>query len=211
MLLLSEATYRSRLPDRCKSLIEARDRLKGLNPGISNNPETLRQWGSVHYRLWEDEQNDTLKEEYLNEAVNAFERAFHATRRHDFASELAYLLNLRAEAKAQSGDRIEAVADFVLARRMRRAARELAERAVQQPDAPSDQRYWLNAAVWEAAVGLEDEATADEWRKRAEASALSVWRLRVSRERILRIERFLASSPLPAPRPADAPPKPPTS
>ena len=50
---LASATFRCGLPTPKAALEEARSLLETLQPRISNNPFTLRIWGTVHRRLWE--------------------------------------------------------------------------------------------------------------------------------------------------------------
>jgi hypothetical protein len=192
VLELAAATYKARLPDPETALEEACGLLESLNPRLSNNPETLKLWGTVHVRLWEL----TGDQSHLSESVTALDRAFHTTQSYEVANELAYALDLRADANARASDRWEAIADFVLARRIRRASMKLCEDAIKL-DMPSVvHKYWRLAALWEAAAGLEDAASVQTWRQQAEAATPAPWRVQVTLERIGRIQRLIAAYPL---------------
>ena len=87
---------------------------------------------------------------------------------------LAYLLNLRAVEFLKSGNRDEAVADFVLAQRVRR---EVIRYATPLLDSMEDitNRYWLIATLYEAAVGIGDEAAIVNWETKAKAMNVADW------------------------------------
>ena len=113
---LALATYKSGQPDPKTALEEARSILRALNPEISNDPETLGLWGAVHKRLW-DLTNERV---HLDEAIAAYERGFYLKQDYYNGINLAFLLNVRAALDEKSGDRAEAITDFITARRVRR-------------------------------------------------------------------------------------------
>jgi hypothetical protein len=166
---LALATYKSKQPTVVEALHAARDVLKRLSPEISNNPETLGLWGAIHKRLWEE----CGRPECLSECIAAYERGFYLKQDHYNGINLAYLLNLRALQFLQSGNRDEAVADFVLARRVRkdviRYASALADKLEDR-----DNRYWVIASLYEAAVGLGDSQAA-AWETKAKAMDVPAW------------------------------------
>jgi len=89
---LALATYKSRTPSEPEALEEAKAVLAGLDPEVSNDPETLGLWGAVHKRLW----STTGERDHLDTAVLAYERGFDIRSDHYNGINLAYLLNLRA-------------------------------------------------------------------------------------------------------------------
>jgi hypothetical protein len=193
---LASATFRCGLPTPRAALEEARELLEQeLNPRVSNNPFTLRLWSTVHRRLWELAGDLS----HLSEAATTLERLYHVTFDYEIANDLAYVLNLRAEVSARDGSRHDAVADFVLARRMRRS---VLERSEQQPGTlpPGVPQYWRLASLWEAAVGLEDAGRAAVWQKEVEKLNDRPWKLSVTQRRIDRLQQLIRASPLAARR-----------
>ena len=106
------STYKSRKPSSQLALEEARDLLKTLHPEKSNDPRTLGLWGTVHEYLWEE----TRDRAHLDEALRGYERSFNHSRDYFNGIHEAFLLNVRA---SLSDNPAEAIADFVLARRLR--------------------------------------------------------------------------------------------
>jgi len=88
----------------------------------------------------------------------------------------------------KAGKKDEAIADFVIANRVRRdvirfatplVERMKAEESATSPDENKIKeaecnRYWVTASLWEAAVGLGDEA-APKWEAEAKAIQVSEW------------------------------------
>ena len=163
---LALATYKSKEPDARSALIAARELLRQLDPDVTNDPETLGLWGAVHKRLWDIDQDRS----YLDAAIGAYERGFYLKQDYYNGINLAFLLNVRAAVHHASGDKSEAVADFVVARRVRREVIRYCERALAIATDPAA-RYWVIATLWEAALGLGDPDTAARWQKEAEAVA----------------------------------------
>jgi hypothetical protein len=189
---LASATFRCGLPTPKAALEEARDLLwQKLSPQISNNAFTLRLWATVHRRLWELAGDVS----HLSEAATTLERLYHVTLDYEIANDLAYVLNLRADVSARAGSRHDAIADFVLARRMRRSALERGERpSTPPPGGPP--LYWRFASLWEAAIGLEDAGRAKVWQKKVEDLNDRPWKLSVTQRRIDRLQQLIKASPL---------------
>lgn len=185
---LALATYKSGQPDPKTALAEARSILKTLNPEISNDPETLGLWGAVHKRLW-DLTNERAN---LDEAIAAYERGYYLKQDCYNGINLAFLLNLRAALDEKLGDRAEAIADFIVARRVRRQVLQLCEEALKAQ--PKD--YWILATMWEAAVGLEDDTAAAKWEEQAKALATEGWMVESTRSQLEKLKGLLQSSPL---------------
>jgi len=185
---LALATYKSGQPDPKTALEEARSILRALNPEISNDPETLGLWGAVHKRLW-DLTNERV---HLDEAIAAYERGFYLKQDYYNGINLAFLLNVRAALDEKSGDRAEAITDFITARRVRRQVLQLCEAALRAQ--PRD--YWILATMWEAAVGLDDDDAAAKWEEQAKALASEDWELKSTRSQLEKLKGLLQSSPL---------------
>jgi hypothetical protein len=167
---LALATYKSKQPTVVEALQAAREILKRLSPETSNNPETLGLWGAIHKRLWEE----CGQPECLSECIAAYERGFYLKQDHYNGINLAYLLNQRAVQFLQSGDRDEAVADFVLARRIRKEVIRYASALADKLE-DRDNRYWVIASLYEAAVGLGDAQAAADWETQAKAMNVPTW------------------------------------
>lgn len=185
------ATYKAELPDPGRALEKARDLLRTLDPDTTNDPETLGLWGAVHKRLWDL----TSAPSQLDVAISSYERGFYLKQDHYNGINLAYLLNVRSAFAAADGRKADAIADFVLAQRVRRAVVQYCQPALMAPLA-ADERFWILATLWQASVGLEDAAGAERWRADAEAAAPMAWMLATTRAQLDRLRALLASSPL---------------
>jgi tetratricopeptide (TPR) repeat protein len=181
---LALSTYKSKQPSVLEALKNSATILKELKPETSNDPETMGLWGAIHKRMWEE--CDDLQ--CLNESIAAYERGFYLKQDHYNGINLAYLLNLRSVEALKAGKKDEAIADFVIANRVRRdvirfatplVERMKAEESATSPDENKIKeaecnRYWVTASLWEAAVGLGDEA-APKWEAEAKAIQVSEW------------------------------------
>lgn len=197
---LALVTYKSKHPSELQALRDAAALLALLLPETSNDTETLGLWGAVHKRLW------TLSRErsHLDQAVRALERGFYLRNDHYNGINLAFLLNVRASCAVSAAD---AVADFVLARRVRAEVLTICERWLQDNPRPpasaapetvaqlSDSRYWVRATQAEAEVGLGLESGQATLRD-ALAAAPRPWMAETTREQVERLQAMLADSPL---------------
>jgi tetratricopeptide (TPR) repeat protein len=199
---LALLTYKSKLPTEVGALEEARDLLAALDPVTSNDTETLGLWGSVHKQLW------TLTKDagQLDEAIRAYERGFYLRNDYYNGINLAYLLNGRA---AESADPAEAIADFVQARRVRKAVLAICEQWLKNnpiPDAKSaspeaveqaqKNRYWVLATIGEACLGLGEEPKSQDQLKTAYAAAPAKWMVDSTQKQIASLKLLLDKSPL---------------
>ena len=148
-------TYKSRQPDTVQALNDARTILQQhLPPDTTSDPETLGLWGAIHKRLWEEQGNMAD----LNTSVAAYERGFYLRRDYYTGINYAFLLDLRA---AQQADPDEALADRVIARRVRQQVLHIVDATLDslprarsgQPSDPHE-AYWLGATRLEAMLGL---------------------------------------------------------
>ena len=148
---LALATYKSKHPDVLQSLQRARTILDVLKPNTSAEAETVGLWGAIHKRLWEvgkDPQD-------LDMAIRSYARGYFIKDDYYNGINFAFLLNVRASIKG--GD--EALADRVLARRIRREILVVCDAAL-QGTLTGDDAFWISATKVEALVGLgrKDEA-----------------------------------------------------
>jgi hypothetical protein len=60
----------------------------------------------------------------------------------------------------------------------------------------ADEKYWILATLWEAAVGLEDAAAAADWQHQAEAVASAQWMIDSTSSQLEKLTQLLAASPL---------------
>lgn len=169
---LALAIYKSRQPDPESALRAACQVLRELSPETTNDPETLGLWGAVQKRLWEL----TNDQNCLDESIVAYERGFFLRQDYYNGINLAFLLNLRAVEYLKAGQRDEAIADTVRARHIRKDVIRFTTPLLAGPDQPApEQRYWLIATLWEAAVGLGDSAAAARWDSEAKAMNVADW------------------------------------
>ncbi len=199
------ATYKSKQPTQEDALREAKTLLEKLDPEASHDPETLGLWGAIHRRLWDlnEEQTD------LDGAIAAREKGFYLRRDYYNGINLAFLFNVRAALPGRAP--ADTIADFVLAQRTRREVIRVAEVVLQNlleamqedpPDTPTEEtqlneeKYWLLATLWEAAVGIGDTAQAEQWKQQAVEAATADWMLQTTQKQLAKIEAMLADSPL---------------
>lgn len=162
---LALATYKSKHPDVLQSLRKARETLEVLAPDTSSDPETVGLWGAVHKRLWEVGKDRAD----LDRAVRAYARGYFIKNDYYNAINFAFLLNVRAS--VSQGD--DAVADRVVARRIREEVLTLCEHAMDTGELSKLERvaggddlvFWANATRVEALLGLGRKAEADAMRQ----------------------------------------------
>ena len=168
---LALATYKSKQPTPEAALIESQRVLQDLGPATTNDPETLGLWGAVHKRLWE------LKGQPkdLGEAIGGYERGFYLKQDWYNGINLAFLLDLRALESLKAGNKDEAVADAVQAKRVRRDVIRYATPMLGQESGDPKKRFWVVATLWEAALGLGDGAEAARWDAEAKTLVVPAW------------------------------------
>jgi hypothetical protein len=190
------ATYKSRDLESLTALKSAHSILESkLRPDTTNDPETIGLWGAVHKRLWDE----TKERVYLDTAIAAYERGFYLKQDYYNGINLAFLLNVRAAQNQTTGRVADAIADFVLARRVRAEVIRLCEQMLKAPDADKRsnvQRYWIYATLWEAAVGLEDAVAAARWEVLVRQASAADWMIGTTLSQLERLQALLASSPL---------------
>lgn len=176
---LAEAIYKSEQPDLQTALHAARELLNELHPVFTNDPQTLTLWGALHKRLWEHSGNPA----WLDDCVLGYGRGFALKQDHYTGVNLAFVLDVRAEVAAQRGDMANAITDRTLAARARRdVLLWCSADAERLRDGDPIERYWVVASLWEAALGLGDDAQRLRWE--AELATIAVpAEMRATRER----------------------------
>ncbi|MFZ1246918.1 MAG: TRAFs-binding domain-containing protein, partial [Azonexus sp.] len=166
------ATYKAKQPDPENALLEARSIMEqSLDPATTNDPESLGLWGAIHKRLWELKS----RPDDLNAAVDGYERGFSLRRDWYNGINYAFLLDVRALEWLKAGQKDDAIADSVLARRVRSEVSRLALAPAEDKDADPKKRFWAVATLWEAALGRGDAAETGRWGAAAEALAVPQW------------------------------------
>jgi tetratricopeptide (TPR) repeat protein len=156
---LALCTYKFERPDKKTALSEAEKILQRLAPETSSDAETVGLWGAIHKRLWEllADRND------LDEAIRAYARGFYI--RNDYYNGINYAFMLNVRAALAAGD--EALADRVLARRVREEVLVICDRLLNQAQndrvlpQTSDDAFFIGASKVEALFGLGIKIEAD--------------------------------------------------
>jgi len=143
---LALATYKSKHPDAIAALGNAKAILAELFPDASSDVETIGLWGAIHKRLWEV----VAKAEDLAIAIRAYARGYYIKYDHYNGINFAFLLNVRA--RQSQGD--DAIADRVLARRVREGLLSACDAALAPGTLGQDDAYWMIATKVEALLGI---------------------------------------------------------
>jgi hypothetical protein len=186
---LALATYKSKLPTEKDALDEASRLLWGLHASGSTDTETLGLLQAVHKSLW----NLTKDLHHLDKAIWSSEKGFYLKNDYYNGINLAFLYHVRAsESKG-----VDAIADFVLAKRTRRRVIEICEALL--PTTKSldrDARYWVLSTLAEAWTGLGDETKAQTYLN--EAVTLTPpppqWMIDSTRDQLGKLRALPASS-----------------
>lgn len=159
-LRLAQTIAQSAQPAPEAALQAARELLLELDPDTTNNPETLALWGSLHLQLWES----TRTRDHLDDSIQAQERVYFLKQDPDVGVQLAHLFDIRAVVWLEAGEADEALTDHMLARRVRRELCRWAPSHLDQlaKEAPG-LRYRLMAALWLAALAMDDAAEVARW------------------------------------------------
>jgi hypothetical protein len=108
------------------------------------------------------------------------------------------MLNVRAALNDTAP--AEAIADYVQAQRVRRKVIDICKESLGEGIEENDQKYWVLATLWEAFVGIEDEAGASRWEGEAklhvESNELLGWMVSTTNDQIVRLKELLMPSPL---------------
>jgi hypothetical protein len=185
---LALATYKSAQPTPLKALEEARDILSELDPASSHDTETIGLWGAVHKRLYDLTQDRA----YLDAAIAAYEKGFYLRNDYYNGTNAAFLFNVRAALSPPS----DAIADFVLAQRIRRQAIVICE-GLLASGRKLDDEYWVRATLAEAWLGLGDAQKSQEALDGA-APFAEAWMRQSTAEQLAKLKPLLDKSPLKA-------------
>jgi len=189
------ATYKSKLPSEAEALWEADSLIRAkLDPERSNDPETIGLWAAVHKRLWQQSKDTTQ----LELSINALERGFKLQNDYYNGINLSFMLNERAALAGIAP--AEAIADYVQARRIRRKVIDICNAALRAGIEDDEQKYWVLATLWEAAVGIDDQKGASQWEKAArehvDSTKLHGWMVETTEDQIAKLKALLKPSPL---------------
>jgi hypothetical protein len=156
----------------------------------------------VHKRLWEI----TKSGAFLDEAVRAYERGFYLRNDYYNGINFAFLLNVRA---ANAVDPADAIADFVLARRVRKEVLTICKDWLASNPAPvgpaanekvlkqyQKSRYWVLATMAEAHLGLGEPEQSQHRLEQAIAGAPEPWMKEATQEQCGKLENLQKNSPL---------------
>jgi hypothetical protein len=154
---LALATYKSKQPDALSALQKAKRVLEPQQPETSSDSETVGLWGAIHKRLWEA----AGQPEDLARAIRAYARGYFIRNDYYNGINFAFLLNVRAALLA--GD--EAIADRVVARRIRREVLELCDATLATGTLKAGDIFWVGATRVEALFGLGCKAEAESLRQ----------------------------------------------
>jgi len=185
---LALATYKSMQPNTVDALKAARSILQELKPESTNNPETLGLWGVIHKRLWEECQEIQC----LNESIAALERGFYLKQDYYNGINLAYLLNIRSIETIKHGEKDEAIADFVIANRVRREVISYATPLVNNTQ-DINSHYWVIASLYEAAIGIGDEQAVSKWENKAKSLNVPDWMQETRENQAAKLKALLSS------------------
>ncbi len=181
---LALATYKGKQPDAESALREAAQILEYLQPRRSFDPETLGLWAAVHKRL----HRITGDIDSLDEALFALERGFFLKKDYYNGINLAFMLDTKACAAPGGPDAdLRAVARYV-----RREVIAICHQARTADDLDPDQGYWILATLYEASVGLGEQADAERWRTASEQAAPHAWMRATTHEQVDRLRALLA-------------------
>ena len=155
-----------------------------LQPETSNDPETLGLWGAIHKRLWEVVGDRGA----LDESITAYERGFYLRNDYYNGINFAFLLNVRANISA--GD--EAIADRVMANRIRKQVIRVCEKLLKEPEMKPADRYWAKATIAEAYFGLADQDNFVPTMAEAATMAPEGWMVDTTKAQIKKLGEILA-------------------
>jgi hypothetical protein len=190
---LALATYKSKQPSVELALLEAQNILQELDPDNTSDAETLGLWGAIHKRLWEVK----AERKYLDESVRAYERGFYVRNDSYTGINYAFLLNVRASVVAPT-NRAEAIADYVMAARVRQRVVERCEAALAKgifrDDGTPDlvETFWAYATLIEGYVGVGDEAKSAAKLAAAKNLKPEGWMVETMQDQLARLRTLLA-------------------
>ena len=189
------ATYKSKTPSEADALWEADSLIRAkLDPERTNDPETIGLWAAVHKRLWQQSKDTT----HLELSINALERGFKLQNDYYNGINLSFMLNERAAPAGIAP--AEAIADYVQAQRIRPKVMDICKDSLSTGIEDDDEKYWVFATLWEAAVGIDDQEGTTQWereaKQHAETAKLPGWMVDSTENQIAKLKALLKPSPL---------------
>ena len=186
---LALATYKSKAPTAEAALQEALQILQAVHATDSHDPETLGLCAAIHKRLW---QLKGLRED-LDAAIGYTQKGFLLRQDYYNGINLAFLLNVRASISEGA----EAIADFVLAQRVRREVVEICNGLLDSgKKLTAEEKYWIMATLAEAWYGLDQPEKCEEVKHEAYAIAPKGWMKKSTEEQLATLQPMLEKSPL---------------
>ncbi len=180
---LALATYKSKEPDAEHALRKAQQILEYLKPRASFDPETLGLWAAVHKRLFELTKERTA----LEEAIFALERGFFIKTDYYNGINLAFMLDTKAvDIDPDGKEELRGFACYV-----RRRVKGICEKALEAPDLTEDEKYWILATLYEASVGLGEEAETQRWKGESENVAKADWMTETTENQVAKLRVLL--------------------
>ena len=194
---LALAHYKSEHPDRRTALERARDILSDLKPNHSLDAETIGLWGAVHKRLADlAELDEKDRANALDVAIDALQRGFSLLDDYYNGINAAFLLDLRAN--RINADEPEAIADRVLAKRLRVRVKEITDLLLTEQVAGENElaraqnRYWIEATKVEALFGLGEKAEASALLEKLKSSeGIERWMIDTTTEQLEKLSELL--------------------
>jgi len=147
---LALATYKDEKPNALDALQKAEEYLTSLNPRRTTDTETLGLLGAVYKRRYQL----TESEDDLSQAIDFYGRGFLLAKDYYNGINLSLLLLQQAVARTES---IDALADIVLARRVRARTKSYCEELVANNFDERPDRVWIVLTLAEAAYANGDK------------------------------------------------------
>jgi hypothetical protein len=168
---LALATYKADEKNEA-ALLSARDIVNLLQPGNSNDPETLGIAGAISKRLW----LARAQRADLDAAIRFYGRGFEVRRDYYNGENLATCLDLRA---AVQTDADEAKFDRMSARKTRRAVIELLEPIAADPEKLQQRsdRMWILASLANCHYAVRETPLGRQSEDRFRAEDPAAWQL----------------------------------
>ena len=193
---LALCTYKSKDLDPRQALLDARTLLEELSPKSSSDPETLGLWGAIHKRQSELGASAQERSSALEEAIWAYGKGFDL--KNDYYNGINYAFLLDTRAAATGGD--DAIADRVLAQRIRRRVLAVCEELLatgikgESKRSQIEQEYWVRATAVEAlfALGRLDESAAAF--DAAKAAGAETWMIASTEEQLTKLKGLFAAA-----------------
>jgi hypothetical protein len=123
----------------------------------------------------------------LDKSITAYERGYYLRNDYYNGINFAFLLNVRAA--VSTGD--DAIADRVMANRIRKQVIGLCEKFLQEPEIKPADRYWAKATLAEAYYGLGDQDHFGPAMAEAAALAPEGWMVDATKEQIQKLADLL--------------------